>query len=38
MGRERKRSMSPLWRSSARPMEVLTAPNMTVCTKMPGIR
>ena len=38
IGRARNRSMSPFCRSSARPMLVLTAPNATVCTKMPGIR
>ena len=38
MGRARNRSMSPFWRSSARPMLVLTDPKATVWTKMPGIR
>ena len=38
IGSERKRSMRPLWRSSASPMAVFTAPKATVCTKMPGIR
>ena len=37
MGRARKRSIRPLWRSSASPTLVLTDPNMTVCTKIPGI-
>ena len=37
IGRARNRSIKPFWRSSARPTLVLTAPNMTVCTKMPGI-
>ena len=30
IGSERNRSMMPLWRSSASPMAVLTAPNATV--------
>jgi len=38
MGRERKRSMIPFWRSSARPTAVLVPPNTTVWTKIPGIR
>ena len=38
MGSARNRSMRPFWRSSARPMLVLTAPKATVCTKTPGIR
>jgi hypothetical protein len=38
MGRERKRSIMPLERSSARPMAVPIEPNAAVCTKMPGIR
>ena len=37
MGSARKRSIRPFCRSSDRPTAVLTAPNMTVCTKMPGI-
>ena len=38
MGRARKRSIKPFWRSSASPTAVLTAPKVTVCTKTPGIR
>jgi hypothetical protein len=38
MGRARKRSINPLCRSSERPTAVLTAPKLTVCTKMPGMR
>ncbi len=38
MGSARNRSMIPFWRSSARPMLVLTDPKATVCTKMPGMR
>ncbi len=38
IGSERNRSISPLRRSSASPTAVFTAPNATVCTKMPGIR
>jgi len=38
MGNDRNRSMRPLWRSSARPTPVDTAPKQTVWTKMPGMR
>ena len=38
IGSERNRSMSPFWRSSASPTPVVSEPNTTVCTKMPGIR
>jgi len=38
IGSERNRSIRPLWRSSANPMAVFTAPKATVCTKMPGIK
>ena len=38
MGREWKRSSSPLLTSVARPIAVLVAPKATVCTKMPGMR
>ena len=38
IGSERNRSMSPPWRSSARPIAVFIPPKATVCTKIPGIR
>ena len=38
IGRARNRSMSPFWRSSARPIAVDTAPKHTVWTKIPGMR
>ena len=38
IGSARNRSIRPFCRSSASPMLVLTEPNATVCTKMPGIR
>ena len=38
MGSDRNRSMSPLFRSSARPMPVPADPNSAVCTMMPAIR
>ena len=38
IGRERKRSSNPLFRSVARPMAVAIEPNTTTCTKIPGIR
>ena len=38
IGKERKRSSSPLRRSSESPTAVFTHPNTTVCTKMPGIK
>ena len=37
IGSERNRSMRPVCMSSASPMAVDTAPNITVWTKMPGI-
>ena len=37
-GRDRKRSIRPLDRSSARPTPVLMAPKVTVWTKIPAIR
>jgi hypothetical protein len=38
MTSDRNRSMSPLRRSSAMPMAVFWAPNMTVSTKIPAMR
>ncbi len=38
IGSERKRSMMPLLRSSVMPMAVVAEANVSVCTKMPGIR
>jgi hypothetical protein len=38
IGSERKRSMSPLFRSSASPIPVWIAPNATVCANTPGIK
>lgn len=38
IGSDRKRSMMPRRRSSASPMPLATAPNATVCAKMPGMR
>ena len=38
IGRERKRSMSPVPRSVASPTPVLMAPKATTWAKMPGIR
>ena len=38
IGNERKRSISPRPRSSARPTPVAVAPNTAVWTKIPGIR
>jgi hypothetical protein len=37
IGRERNRSMMPLARSSLRPIPVMTVPNTTVCTMIPGM-
>ncbi len=36
IGRDRKRSVIPLWRSCDNPTAVFMAPNTTVCTKTPG--
>ena len=38
IGSERKRSMMPRCMSWASPIAVVTPPNATVCTKIPGIR
>ena len=38
IGNDRSRSSKPLPLSSARPIAVFNAPNVTVCTKIPGIR
>jgi hypothetical protein len=38
IGSERKRSIIPRFRSSARPIPVAVAPNTALCTKIPGIR
>lgn len=38
IGRDRNRSISPLCRSSARPMAVFIPPKATVWTKTPGMR
>jgi hypothetical protein len=38
IGSERKRSMSPFFRSSASPSAVTKPPNPIDCTMMPGIR
>ena len=38
IGSERKRSMMPFCRSSARPTEVAEVPKTIVCTMIPGIR
>jgi hypothetical protein len=38
IGSERKRSIRPFLRSSARPIAVTKPPNDMVCTMIPGIR
>jgi hypothetical protein len=38
MGSDRNRSINPWLRSVASPIAVFSAPNVTVCTKIPGIR
>jgi hypothetical protein len=38
IGKDRNRSIKPLFRSSARPTPVVSAPNTIVCTKTPGMR
>ena len=38
MGRDRNRSMMPVFMSSARPIAVLVEPNSAFWMKMPGIR
>ena len=38
IGSERKRSMSPFFRSSASPSAVTKPPKAIVCTMIPGIR
>jgi len=38
MGRERKRSIRPLWTSSLSPTAVTNPPKAMFCTMMPGMR